>query len=56
MPHFVNETCINCAACEAVCPVTCITESDNIRVIEESTCIDCTSCAGVCPVSAIQAL
>lgn len=55
MPHFIDETCINCAACESVCPVSCISEGDNARVIDESTCIDCSSCVSVCPVGAIHA-
>lgn len=54
MPHFIDETCINCGACEPVCPVPCIAEGDNARVIDESMCIDCGSCATVCPVDAIH--
>lgn len=54
MPHFIDDTCINCASCESVCPVTCIAESTNKRDIDESLCIDCDSCVSVCPVSAIH--
>jgi NAD-dependent dihydropyrimidine dehydrogenase PreA subunit len=55
MPHFINDSCINCAACESVCPVTCISEGDGARVIDESSCIDCAACVSVCPVDAIHA-
>ncbi|MGL4677336.1 MAG: indolepyruvate ferredoxin oxidoreductase subunit alpha [Brevinema sp.] len=54
MPHFIDETCINCAACEAVCPVVCISEKNGARFIDESLCIDCASCVAVCPVDAIH--
>ncbi|MGM0471129.1 MAG: indolepyruvate ferredoxin oxidoreductase subunit alpha [Bacillota bacterium] len=55
MPHRINEEeCIACGACEAVCPVSCISEQDSgKRVIDESECIDCGSCAETCPVSCI---
>lgn len=56
MPHFINDSCINCASCESVCPVTCISEGDGARVIDGSTCIDCSSCVAVCPVDAIYIL
>lgn len=49
------ETCINCGACEPVCPVQAIKEEDSKRVIDAATCIDCGACAGTCPVSAISA-
>ncbi|MGL4561230.1 MAG: 4Fe-4S binding protein [Brevinema sp.] len=54
MPHFIDDTCINCASCESVCPVTCISEGDSRRDIDETTCIDCDACVSVCPVSAIH--
>lgn len=54
MPHFINDSCINCAACEPVCPVTCISEQSGARYIDESTCIDCDACTPQCPVDAIH--
>ncbi len=54
MSYFIDDTCINCGACEAVCPVSCISEVGDKRVIDESVCIDCGTCASVCPVSAIH--
>lgn len=54
MAYFINEDCINCGACEAECPVSCISAGDSTYVVEADSCIDCGSCAGVCPVGAPQ--
>lgn len=54
MAHLIKkEECINCGACEAVCPVQCISESDYARVIDASNCVDCGACKSVCPVACI---
>jgi formate hydrogenlyase subunit 6/NADH:ubiquinone oxidoreductase subunit I len=50
---IVKEDCINCGACEEVCPTDCISEVDEKRVIEEADCIDCGSCKDACPVDCI---
>ncbi|MCD4829026.1 MAG: 4Fe-4S binding protein [Candidatus Cloacimonetes bacterium] len=50
---IVKEDCINCAACEDVCPVSAISEVDEKRYIDPDTCIDCGACQQVCPVSCI---
>lgn len=52
MAYFINDDCINCAACEAECPVSAITAGDGKYVVDADSCIDCGACAGVCPVSA----
>ena len=52
MAYMINDDCINCAACEPECPVSCITESDTIYVIDQDECTDCGACADVCPVDA----
>ncbi len=50
-----KESCIGCGACEAVCPVSCITEvEDAKRLIDEDTCISCGACADACPVDCIE--
>ena len=52
MAYIINDECINCGACEAECPVSCITAGGEKYVIDVETCIDCGACAGVCPVDA----
>lgn len=54
MAHSINEDCINCGACEPVCPVDSISEQGDARVIDPATCIDCGACVAVCPVDAIS--
>lgn len=55
MAHLIDpDECINCGACEYVCPVDCIAEDDNVRLITAEDCIDCTACAGTCPVDCIS--
>ena len=55
MSHTISDECINCAACEPVCPVEAITEQGDVRVIDEATCTDCGACIDSCPVDAISA-
>jgi len=52
MAYKITAECINCGACEAECPVSCISAGDEIYVIDADACIDCGACAGVCPVGA----
>ncbi|MDD4001019.1 MAG: 4Fe-4S binding protein [Bacilli bacterium] len=52
MPRFITDSCIACGACQAECPVDCISEGD-IYVIDPDACIDCAACEEVCPVEAI---
>ncbi|MBN2047202.1 MAG: 4Fe-4S binding protein [Anaerolineaceae bacterium] len=51
MAYTITDDCIACGACQAECPVDCITEGE-IYVIDAEECIDCGSCADVCPVGA----
>lgn len=53
MPRVINENCIACGSCAAVCPVDCIAEGD-IYVIDPDACIDCAACEDACPVDAIH--
>ena len=54
MPYKINDNCINCGACSAECPVSCISPGDSKYVIDPETCISCGACNGVCPVDAPQ--
>ena len=55
MAYQINDECISCGACEAECPVSCISAGDGKYEIDASQCIECGSCAGVCPVGAPKA-
>ena len=54
MAYCINEDCIKCGACAESCPVACITEGENMYVIDADACISCGTCAAGCPVSAIS--
>ena len=52
--HWIDEGCINCAACAEVCPVVEINEQGDVHVIDKETCVDCGACDSVCPVDVIK--
>ncbi len=54
MAHIITDDCISCGACEAECPVSCISAGDTKYVISAEECIDCGACAGVCPTDAAK--
>ncbi len=54
MAYFINDDCINCGACEAECPTSCISAGSDKFVINADECIDCGACNGVCPTDAPQ--
>ena len=62
MALYIDETCINCGACEPECPTNSITEGDEIYIIDASTCLECEGhfdepqCIEVCPVDCIHKL
>jgi ferredoxin len=55
MALHIDESCINCGACESVCPVEAISEGDEYYKINPDICVECTGhfdepqCASVCP-------
>jgi ferredoxin len=53
MAYKITDKCISCGACASECPVSCITQGDDIYCIDEQ-CIGCGACAGICPVEAIE--
>jgi len=58
MAYTITEECISCGACEPECPVSAISEGDEIYVIDPNVCVECegyfdeSQCAAVCPVDA----
>ena len=57
MTYIVTETCVDLKdkSCIEVCPVDCIHEIDEDRMvyIDPEECIDCDACVEACPVDAI---
>ncbi|MGL4982381.1 MAG: DUF362 domain-containing protein [Treponemataceae bacterium] len=53
MAYKINDACVNCGACEPECPVTAITEKENVRVIDAGSCVSCGACVSACPTEAI---
>lgn len=54
MAHVINEKCIGCNACVAVCPTEAISgERKQQHRIDPVLCIDCDACVRTCPVLAI---
>ena len=49
MAYIITDDCVNCGACAPECPVECISEGNDIHVINPEECIECGACAGVCP-------
>ena len=46
MAYVISDACVSCGACEAQCPVGCISQGDTQYEIDPDTCISCGSCAG----------
>lgn len=59
MTYIVTETCVDLKdkSCMEVCPVDCIHETDDDRMVyvDPEECIDCGACVDPCPVDAIFA-
>ena len=59
MAMKITDECIVCAACEEECPVSAISEGDEIFEIDPEVCVECVGhfdepqCVDVCPSDAI---
>ena len=59
MAMKITEECISCGACEPECPVSAISEGDEIYIIDPAVCVECKGhydsprCLEVCPVDCI---
>ena len=55
MALHIDDSCISCGACEAVCPVEAISQGDEIYIIDAEICVECEGhfdepqCVTVCP-------
>ena len=60
MANRITEACVNCGACESVCPSHGISRGPDIFVIDQDACSECVGfhhtqqCARVCPVDASE--
>ena len=65
LPNIVTEACVNCGACESVCPVDSsepgmkaifseFYDGRVVRTIDLDTCTFCGKCVTACPVDAID--
>lgn len=65
LPNIVTDACINCGACETVCPADSseagvkaifseFYDGRVVRTIDLDTCTFCGACAATCPVEAID--
>ena len=54
MSHTITDECINCGACDPICPAEAIAEKDDRRAIDPEKCTDCGACVEQCPVEAIK--
>ena len=55
MTRVVNDSCILCKSCVAVCPVDAFRIGDTQVVVDPDVCIDCGVCVPECPTEAISA-
>jgi MinD superfamily P-loop ATPase len=51
--YTISADCMQCGACEGMCPVSAIIEAKRQFVIRQSGCTGCGICVGFCPFRAI---
>ena len=54
MAYKIQDHCVCCGACEAMCPVGAISMGEEHFEIDPEKCIECGACNSVCPVDAPQ--
>lgn len=53
----INNTCIRCGRCVAVCPVFILTQEENkgdIGIVNLQKCLDCGQCVAICPTQSVE--
>jgi len=53
MAYIITKDCNACSLCEDECPNGCISEGDDIYVINAEECTDCGICVDACASDAI---
>lgn len=60
MANRITDACVNCGACESVCPSGAISRGPDVFVIDPALCTECVGfhhtqqCARVCPVDCCE--
>ena len=54
MAHFIEEECVSCGICAEICPEKCISDGEDLFVVDPERCTDCGDCVPVCPIECIM--
>ena len=52
--YVINDNCIGCGSCVAVCPQNCISTDSIPFDIHASHCLHCGNCMNACPAGAVE--